>query len=400
MRICLFFSTEFPYETTLQNELPLLANEFDRIYYFPTSIKDTNKGLTKLPENITLEPILAKNKTSAKKVPFKFHKKAAKIYLNEMLKRGNFMSYLSHFRQFYTILVRNLQWAELLEDFINNKKLENVVVYDYWFENVTIAIAELKKKNIVNKAFTRAHRFDLYDESWGKNGKVPFREFKIKHIDKVFTVAQHGQKYFQNQVPAELREKIHLAYLGLGKQHKLAPEPKANNHLIISVSNTRNFKRVHEIPSVLKALDAKVKWIHFGNGPMDNEVKKAMKMLPSYIEAEFRGFVPNKEIFDFLVSEPVSVFLSLSLSEGLPISMMESLSFGIPIFACNVCGIPELINEFTGSLFEPEDSILVISEKLKSQLEKPVNREQIHNYAAEKFDYEDNFRMFIKSALK
>lgn len=40
----------------------------------------------------------------------------------------------------------------------------------------------------------------------------------------------------------------------------------------------------------------------------------------------------------------------MSLSEGIPVSIMEAISFGIPIIATNVGGNAEIVNDETGVL--------------------------------------------------
>ncbi|NJK95527.1 MAG: glycosyltransferase [Bacteroidales bacterium] len=50
------------------------------------------------------------------------------------------------------------------------------------------------------------------------------------------------------------------------------------------------------------------------------------------------------------------MFLNTSLSEGVPVSVMEALSFGLPVIATDVGGTGELINDEVGMLINPEIS--------------------------------------------
>lgn len=393
-RICVFFSSDFPYETTLSNEFPIMGKSFDKVYYFPTNFSHKN-GPKELPSNVFLVDILEKTKEKWRKPRLTTLFTAIWMYVLESLKKGNFVSYIIHSKSYFSILLRNLTWANELKKFIHENNLENAFYYDYWFENATIALAYLKKKGTITSVISRSHRFDLYDESWGKTGRVPFRNFKIKHLDSVYTVAQHGQTYFKNKVKPKYRSKIKLSYLGIKMPDLNLDKPDSTEELlIVSASNTRNFKRVDLIPEVLAKLNRKIKWIHFGSGPMDQVVMDNIKNLPKHVDAEFKGFVPNKEVLNYLKNKPVVLFISLSTSEGLPISMMESIAFGVPVFACNVCGIPDLINPETGSMFEVSDSTEMIVEKLSIQLDKKLNRENIIKFARDKFDFNSNYAKF------
>jgi len=393
-RVCVFFSSDYPYETTLKNEFPFMAEQFDLIYYFPTNYSEKD-GPKNLPGNVTLVDLLERTKENWRKPTINILCTAIYLYTIETFKKGNFKSYLINFKSYFSILLRNLTWAKELRIFIVKNNLQDAFYYDYWFENATIALAYLKKQKVINTVISRSHRFDLYDESWGRNGKVPFRSFKINQLNSVYTVALHGKEYFQNKVKPHLRDKIKLSYLGIEIPERIHSEvPKKDSFLIVSASNTRDFKRVDLVPEVLTKLNKNIKWVHFGSGPMDDAVIENIEGLPSNVKAEFKGFVPNLEVLDFLKTQNVDLFLSLSKSEGLPISMMEAIAHGIPIFAGNVCGIPDLINEETGAMFELDDSMDEIAKKLSLQLDKKLNRENIVTFARNRFDFNSNYAKF------
>ena len=46
---------------------------------------------------------------------------------------------------------------------------------------------------------------------------------------------------------------------------------------------------------------------------------------------------------DFYKENPVDLFVNVSTTEGLPISIMEAISFGIPVLATNVGGTHEVV---------------------------------------------------------
>ena len=47
----------------------------------------------------------------------------------------------------------------------------------------------------------------------------------------------------------------------------------------------------------------------------------------------------------FYETNHVDLFINVSSSEGIPVSIMEALSFGIPVIATNVGGVPEIIQD-------------------------------------------------------
>lgn len=80
-------------------------------------------------------------------------------------------------------------------------------------------------------------------------------------------------------------------------------------------------------------------------------------------KVEIVGWVSGAEKITILNN--ASVFVLPSYNEGLPIGLLEAMSYGVPVIASNVGGIPELISdEINGCLIDPGDLGL-----LKSHIE-------------------------------
>ena len=69
-------------------------------------------------------------------------------------------------RTYLGVLAQSVLIARELSSFIEVRGLRNALFYDYWFENLTLALAILRVTNQVSVAVSRAHRFDLFDEAW------------------------------------------------------------------------------------------------------------------------------------------------------------------------------------------------------------------------------------------
>ena len=86
---------------------------------------------------------------------------------------------------------------------------------------------------------------------------------------------------------------------------------------------------------------------------------------------KFEGWVSGENKIDLL--NKCQVFVLPSYTEGLPISILEALSYGDFIIATNVGGIPEIVNSDNGILFPPADKH-ALHEALKKILEtRPFN---------------------------
>jgi glycosyltransferase involved in cell wall biosynthesis len=393
-KILFFFSTIYPYETTLKNEFKVLSRHFDKIYYFPSHRGNDDAWL---PDNMDIYFDFIEKRINK---PWPFFIKhfffIISLFFKEATHSNNFFIYIKNAKTYMRIIIDNLNKAQIIENKFDKELLGKAVFYDYWFENTTLALSILKYKKTISKAICRTHRFDLYDsEDW----IVPYRHYITKRIDKIYPVSQHGLNYLIDKEPS-VRNKLKLYYLGVDNNNLTQERKKEDLFHIVSCSNFRSFKRVHLIPDVLKHIDKPIKWTHFGTGEYFQATKLKIKQLPKYIECELKGYVPNQEIFNFYKNNSIDLFLSLSISEGLPISMMEAVSFGIPVAALGVCGIPELVNSKSGILFDKEDGILEIAEKLKAIIDNyTFNRNNVRSVYVEKFNINKNLENFVSNEL-
>lgn len=79
---------------------------------------------------------------------------------------------------------------------------------------------------------------------------------------------------------------------------------------------------------------------------------------------EFKGSVTHEKVFSWLKND-VDIYIQPSLQEGLPRSVIEAMSLGVPCIGSDVAGIPELLS--TDCIFKRKGNI---SENIALLLEK------------------------------
>ena len=73
---------------------------------------------------------------------------------------------------------------------------------------------------------------------------------------------------------------------------------------------------------------------------------------------EYVGWVTAEKKADLLSSS--DVYILPSYNEGLPISILEAMSFGLPVIATNIGGIPEVVKDgYNGFVIEPGDHLAI-----------------------------------------
>lgn len=81
------------------------------------------------------------------------------------------------------------------------------------------------------------------------------------------------------------------------------------------------------------------------------------KLSGKKVTFEFKGQMTNKQVNEFYLSNSPDMFLNVSESEGVPVSIMEAASFGIPVMATDCGGTKEAVeNWVTGKLINKDFS--------------------------------------------
>ena len=218
---------------------------------------------------------------------------------------------------------------------------DGFILYSYWLYEAAYIAARLKRKFPGSRFVSRCHGYDLY-EIRHPNGYLPFREYIMESADAVYPISEDGKAYLDRLYEGKWNDKVQVIRLGTD-DHGMNPEKESGVPTLVSVSNLVAVKRVDRILDALKTCEQPVRWFHFGDGPLRQALEQKAKELPAHVEYRFMGSVPNESLMDFYRENHVDAFLNVSASEGVPVSVMEALSFGIPVVATDVGGTHEIV---------------------------------------------------------
>lgn len=405
----ILLTSTFPYglgETFLETELPFLAKEFSQVIIVPTK-KCRSSILRSIPNNCQIETSVIHKKNSENRLQRLFSK--IWLALNFSFFYKELLLILPFKINIHTIneLLTYSRDASLLQNtllkVISSYKLSaiNGIIYSYWC-NGTVFGATLVKPPI--KVISRVHRGDLYEDLYPKK-YIPFRKISISKIDEIFSISENGLNYLKEKYPSN-KDKFKLSRLGI-------PIPILNNTLsskdiklnLVSCSNVYSVKRVNIIADILKSYASKnpetsFTWHHFGDGEQFIELKNKIKKLPRNMECVLHGHIENKVLLEWYRCNIVNLFINLSKSEGIPVSIMEANSFGIPAIATDVGGTSELVTNKNGWLIKPyfseKEINSALDEALKNnslRIEKGI---EARNTCMTYFDSKKNYPAFIK----
>ncbi len=276
----------------------------------------------------------------------------------------------------------------------------NDLIYTYWFAEATCAFMKIKNRTKVNfKIISRAHRYDLYEGLPSTPKFWPYRSLILKQIDRLFPISENGKKYIESRY--DVKGKVELSKLGVFDRNQLAPDVEDSNTLyIVSVSRIDPMKRVEFIADCVMRLakdnpDKEINWTHFGDGPNLHNIKKSISHLPN-LNTFLNGAVPNTHIYKYYEEKPVTIFINLSSSEGIPVSIMEAQSFGIPVIATDVGGSGEIVTKETGLLLTSHPSEEEVVSAINQLLEANLDRASVKAVWQKNFNANTNYKAFVK----
>ncbi len=304
-------------------------------------------------------------------------------------------------------------FIELAEPIINSKlsKGQEVYLLGTWFKTDAFAVARLKRKYPNVKAYSLAHSGEV-QKGINKYLFQSFHEYMFENLDKTFFISQNVlQDYLKDTAKIHIKErfsdKITSMYLGSRKViESLNPDETSDTTVILTCSRIDANKRLDKILSVLNNWHSeKIRWIHIGSGILENKIKEmalSVSQNNKKIDILFLGRIDNEEVIKFYSKTHIDLFINVSESEGLPISIMEAMSYGIPCIATNVGGTSEIVTQETGYLipkdFQEEELTRVIRNHINlSQEEKKLLRHRAFKMWERNFNAENNSTLLYNS---
>jgi glycosyltransferase involved in cell wall biosynthesis len=114
--------------------------------------------------------------------------------------------------------------------------------------------------------------------------------------------------------------------------------------------------------------------------------------------------VDNDVIYQFYSDQHVDLFLLTSEYEGMPVSIMEALSFGIPVMGTMVGGMDEMVDQSNGfplpkNIVVKDSAAMIRNYFLSNEETKKGYRENAFRAWQEKFNADVNYPKFIEEIL-
>lgn len=367
--------------TFIINEIKYASKFFDKVLLLSPSNKELEVACSLLDnvEHITLR------KTSIKAAIVSLISPNKKLPIRDfitVLRKGKISTgflkiaglYLDCERQLLDLLIKR-----------NIGSGENWTLLSLWFGATSYAVCRAKQQYPSIKAISLAHSFEV-DPLKNQYVECFYKDFCHKKLDCIDFISHTVmEQYVKNYAIPHGWETSHITvdYLGVEKKYPgLANYHTAEPFHLVSCSHCVPVKRIDLIASALATLhDIKIHWTHIGSGQEYEKLRHLTSKFGDNIKVCFPGAIPNDLVHKFMAENAIDAFINVSSSEGLPVTLMEAISYGIPVIATDVGGNCEVVSDQVGRLLNANPTVEEIAQAISDILtsEKKVKEQYKKN---------------------
>lgn len=188
-------------------------------------------------------------------------------------------------------------------------------------------------------------------------------DIKFRSATFVRFISESGLKLARARAEIST-EKSHVLHIGVSipdlqsNNNGDSVTPLENEFTVVCPANLIPVKGHRTLIDALAEmqLGKHVKLIFAGDGELRQKLESQVKMLGLESHVSFKGHVAHSELISWYENKLVdlvvlpSLDLGNGLHEGIPVSLMEAMSYGIPVISTRTGGIPELLEDTAHNL--------------------------------------------------
>lgn len=188
------------------------------------------------------------------------------------------------------------------------------------FDEFYVNVSE-KKKRLIKKTYNKCSVLIALSEEWKERLSQIVPESKI-------TIIENYSILHEDALEQRLNRKCNNTVLFLGELGKR--------------------KGCYDIPAVVREVKKKIPDVKFvlagaGSEADENAIKQLVEKNGASENVVFPGWVRGEEK-DRLLRE-ADVFFLPSYNEGMPMSVLDAMGYGLPVVSTNVGGIPKIVHD-------------------------------------------------------
>ncbi|OUL59377.1 glycosyltransferase family 4 protein [Pseudoalteromonas ulvae] len=204
-------------------------------------------------------------------------------------------------------------------------------------------------------------------------------ELKLSQADQIISISQYNLDFITQTFPNINLTSAEVIPLGVADSSPLvaAPENSVDSNApsrikIINVGRLSEHKAQHiliEACALLVNQGVDVQCEIIGEGPKRGSLECLIKERALDNNVTLLGAKYHKEVLASY--HYADIFVMTSITEGMPLVLMEAMSIGLPVIAPNICGIPELLAFGQAGELTAANSAQSVSEAICTLIEQP-----------------------------
>ena len=368
MRTSYLFPIQFPYtrfgECFLEEELKYTSKCFDKVVIIP--LRKEVPSQKPLPSNCEVkEPLMENRYTMVLSAVFNWS--VFKMMLPEFFKEKVFLD-----KKKFFVFAKGYAESNVI---MNSKTVRDVghslsaddVCYFYWgkWSNV-ISVFWKGRCHLISRFHGTG---DLWEDRYHEY--FPLRKQVLTVLDKAVFISRKGEMYFQQKYPG-----CSTMYSPLGSFSVDVPVKRNDGIIrIVSCSTIIPLKRIDLILRSLDLLtDLRIEWTHIGGAIVGDDTlfvnlqKAISEKKNDNLRVNLLGSLSHDKVMELYSKTPFDIFINLSTSEGVPVSIMEAISCDIAIVATDVGGTSEVCTPETGVLVSANPTAQEVADAIRKCL--------------------------------
>lgn len=171
---------------------------------------------------------------------------------------------------------------------------------------------------------------------------IKIERILVKQFNKVIHVSNEEEKHgLDNKIVK--KENSTVIYNGIDNELIQQKPVEKNEKVVINIARVDEQKNpkafIEFAENYLEKVNTNVKFIYIGDGPLLEECRNLVCSLGLSKNIEFLGY--RTDVRKYL--EKSRLYFSTARYEGLPYSVLEAMSIGLPVILTNVIGHRELV---------------------------------------------------------
>jgi len=211
------------------------------------------------------------------------------------------------------------------------------------------------------------HRGDIKENNMLKE--------KVKSAKFVRVISEHGKNELLKIIGSQYDKKIEVIHMGIEIPDNIINKSQIERKKFIIITpayflEVKGHRYLIEACAILIKKEIKnFEYILYGEGALGKELENLIreKNLVDYIR--MLSLIPHEKLIEMYKKKEVDLVILPSINtkqgehEGIPVSLMEAMAYGIPVVSTKTGGIPELLSGGAG---------LIIEEKSAEQLAEAI----------------------------